>query len=101
MAASEHLNPDQFRRLYHGTTPEAAEQIRQRGLTSRQYSETHNTLTDSHKQALGFAGPGGEVLAFHVPDSHLWPAYSYWGHGEVANTHALRKPLPPSMVAEG
>lgn len=100
MAASEHLNQAQFRRLYHGTSAEAAAQIRQSGLTSRRYEETHETLTESPTMARGFAGSDGEVLAFHVPDSHLHPAYSYWGHGEVANTYALRKPLPRSMLAE-
>lgn len=100
MAASEHLSPAQFRTLYHGTSADSAASIRKSGLTSTSYNETHNTLTESHKQAQGFAGPGGEVLAFHVPDSHVWPAYRYWGHGEDANTYALRKPLPPTMLAD-
>jgi GNAT superfamily N-acetyltransferase len=88
--------------LYHGTDASLVDQIRREGLTSPSYAETHNTLTESAHQARTLATKrhlNPVVLRFKVSpeqmDTHLWPAYEYWGHDDTANTYALRQPLPP------
>jgi ADP-ribose pyrophosphatase YjhB (NUDIX family) len=94
-------------RVYHGTSAENAAKIKHEGLTSPVYDETHNTLSESRSQALELARRRGRqdpaVVAFDVPDEavgeHLHPPYEYWGGSGVANTYALRKPLPPHFVA--
>jgi hypothetical protein len=89
-------------RLYHGTSAEAAASIRQNGLTTREYREMHETLTESREQALRHAQNkhgAAEVIAFDVPVELLFPAYERWSGSVVANTYAIRQPIPTTYIA--
>lgn len=104
------LSPQQFRTLYHGTTPNRVESIRARGL--RTPNETYDgatwfQLTDSKAQAHIYAN-GGPVLEFHVPEHEvwsrqnrqgvLWPGKPHHVYDHEATAYALKKPLPPEYL---
>lgn len=101
MSADEHLSPDQFLRLYHGTSERDAESIRQTGLRpSRKPVFGHvPTLTDSEAEAWKYAGLIGHVVAFDVPqdyaDKHMT---SDWNLDGDARVYTIRKTLPAKFA---
>jgi hypothetical protein len=65
MAASDNLNQDQFRVLYHRTSPENAEQINQdRRMHSKE--NTGEVFFSTHKDGQG-TGYGEGVVRVRVP----------------------------------
>lgn len=102
--------------LYHGTSKEAAEQIRREGSlrAGRQFGGVEGvSLTPRREIAADFAGPDGEVLALRVPRSSLVPdAESFDGGLEEALAEGVSvvhrgdlplpaAPEPPAVVREG
>lgn len=98
-----------FRTLYHGTSREAAEGIRQNGIASVSdqhiYPAQWPTLTENRTTAEAYSHDGGAVVELHVPHEdfwehsrsagRLWPAQDHIG----GNAYAIRKDLPASYVA--
>jgi len=101
VSAPEHLSKDQFSVLYHGTKSVNIESIREQGLTPPERvlnPASWHMLTSVKSEAGYFAGKGGAVLTYHVPadqaDAHLHP--NRGGQGRAL--HAIKKPLPGSMI---
>ncbi|HET9081120.1 MAG TPA: hypothetical protein VFO01_11490 [Trebonia sp.] len=104
MSASDHLNGQQFLRLYHGTSERDAESIRQTGLRpSKKPVFGHvPTLTDSEAEARKYAGPIGHVVAFDIPQEYAGHHMtSDWNLDGDAHVYTIRKTLPAKFAQPG
>jgi hypothetical protein len=102
MSASDHLSPDQFHDLYHGTTHSNASGIKSGGLHA-QYYDPHYPVLAQHKSDAKEFGMNIHsiqpkelsVVHFRVPHSE---AGSYIDRNSTAEVYSLKQPLPNRMV---
>lgn len=105
MSASDHLSPQQFMTLYHGTTADNAASIQREGFrpaTGHIFPAKWPTLTESRQAADAYASPGeyreAATVEMHVPigemDRLLWPAQEHMGGA----AYAVKRHVPAAYV---
>jgi hypothetical protein len=108
VSADEHLSPEQFTTLYHGTRLKHVDSIREHGLTPPEGVNPAGwpMLTDNKAQAERYAGDA--VLEFHVPtdrmdyrakDGVLWPGREHNAYGHPATAYGVKGRVPGDMLA--
>lgn len=87
------------RTWYHGTPAENVADIREHGVRPSAH-DWDLRLTDSKPQASVYAGSGGKVLEYHVPDDHpaIGPSHEHNMFGQNANAVSLREPLSSAYL---
>ena len=110
MSAVEHLNPLQFRTLYHGTNPSGLEHIQEHGLSAPEgvMPSRWPMLTDSKEQASQYAH-GGPVVEYHIPEAQtdyrhpqglLWPGVDHDVYGHAAKAYGVKGTIPSTYIAK-
>jgi hypothetical protein len=102
VSANEHLQPDQFRELFHGTKASRVGSIRETDLTPPENTVSPAKwymLTSRPDEAMHFArADDGAMITYHVPEDKA-AEYLYPGlRNGRSDLYALRKPLPASMI---
>lgn len=107
------MPPKKYLTLYHGTTRDKLNSIRQNGLQPPKSvaSAGWPMLTESYEQAAGYINgkPDGVVLEYRVPvdkvyqrgrkDAVLWKPTESDTYGVTATEYAVRQPVPKSMLS--
>lgn len=102
MSAADHLSPQQFRTVFHGTSEDRVGSIREHGLTpggganpASYYMVTSNAGIAGHYARRGDPA----LLTYKIPESQASEYLHEPLHYRDADYYALKQPLPGHMIA--